>query len=135
MFTLHPQLEQDCLFIKDLPLCRLLLMNDATFPWCVLVPRRDNIREIHELSEQDQQQLTKESSLLSRSLQHLVNADKMNVAALGNVVPQLHVHHIARYVDDPAWPGPVWGKVPASPYTEEDATALIKNISESVGSS
>ena len=119
MFALHPKLSEDTIELGDFPLCRLLLMNDVTYPWFILVPRRNDIREIHELNEADQQQLLKESSQLARQLGAVFQADKLNVAALGNLVPQLHLHHIVRYQDDPSWPAPVWGKAAPVPYTEE----------------
>ncbi len=118
MFTLHPQLEQDCIELGRFPLCRVLLLNDARYPWCVLVPEREDVREIFELSAEDQQQLQLESVRLARFLAETFQADKMNVAALGNLVPQLHIHHIVRYRSDPAWPKPVWGLMPALPYSE-----------------
>lgn len=116
-WTLHPRLEADTAAVGDFTLSRLLLSNDATYPWTILVPRRAGIREIHELSEADQQLLLRESVLLSQALTAVFAPTKLNVAALGNVVPQLHVHHIARYDHDPAWPAPVWGKLPATDYT------------------
>jgi diadenosine tetraphosphate (Ap4A) HIT family hydrolase len=106
----------------------LLLMNDANYPWFILVPQRENITEIHQLSEQDQQQLMKESSQLATCIEKEFNADKINFAALGNMVPQLHIHHIVRYKSDPAWPAPVWGKLPASPYTAADAERLSERM-------
>jgi diadenosine tetraphosphate (Ap4A) HIT family hydrolase len=118
MFELHPRLTQDTLVVGDFPLCRLLLVNDANYPWFILVPRRAEIREIFELEPRDQQQLLKESSQLSQVLNKLFQADKLNIAALGNMVPQLHIHHIVRYQTDQAWPNPVWGLFPAQPYTE-----------------
>ena len=119
MFSLHPKLSEDTITLGDFPLCRLLLMNDSTYPWFILVPRRDDLREIHELTEADQQQLLKESSQLARQLVALFKADKLNVAALGNLVPQLHLHHIVRYQKDPCWPAPVWGKTLPVPYVPE----------------
>lgn len=116
MFSLHPKLSDDTITLGDFPLCRLLLMNDSTYPWFILVPRRANLREIHELTEAEQQQLLKESSQLARQLAILFEADKLNIAALGNLVPQLHLHHIVRYQDDPCWPAPVWGKTAPIPY-------------------
>ena len=135
-FELHPQLAADCAVVGDLPLCRLLLMDDANYPWCILVPRRPGIREIHELVEADQVALLREVSALSEALQTLFAADKMNVAALGNVVPQLHVHVIARRVGDAAWPRPVWGAVPRQPYAEaerEGVVALLRGCAAAVG--
>jgi diadenosine tetraphosphate (Ap4A) HIT family hydrolase len=115
-FALHPRLAADTLPLGDFPLCRLLLMNDAQYPWFILVPRREGAREIYLLDDADQQQLWRESALLSRALMDAFAGEKLNVAALGNVVPQLHVHHIVRYAADPAWPGPVFGKQPPQPY-------------------
>lgn len=128
MFELHPQLAADTLVVGDFPLCRLLLMNDSSYPWLILVPRRPNVREIFELSEADQQQLLKESSQLSRVLQDQFNADKLNVAALGNMVPQLHVHHIVRYRTDSSWPKPVWGQHPATPYSAAKAEDICRQL-------
>lgn len=128
MFTLDPQLARDTLPIGDLPLCRLLLMNDATYPWFILVPRRADIREIYQLAAVDQQQLLAESSQLARLLAEQFFADKLNIAALGNLVPQLHVHHLVRYRTDPAWPKPVWGLLPAKPYLPEAAAELCRRV-------
>lgn len=115
-FELHPRLAQDTLEVGDLPLCRVLLMDDLAYPWCILVPQRTAIREIHHLDPSDQLQLLQEISGVSAAMESAFNADKMNVAALGNVVPQLHLHIIARFEADPVWPAPVWGKLPAQPY-------------------
>lgn len=128
MFELHPQLAQDSITIGDFPLCRLLLCNDRHYPWFILVPRRAQIREIFQLEEYDQRQLLKESSQLSRVLVKIFQADKLNVAALGNMVPQLHIHHIVRYQDDPAWPKPVWGLLPAQAYSMRAAREVCDNI-------
>jgi diadenosine tetraphosphate (Ap4A) HIT family hydrolase len=117
-FQLHPRLQQDCFEVGRLPLSRLLLMNDSRYPWCILVPAIENIREIFQLSQADQQQLQHESVMLSQAMHTLFNADKMNIAAIGNMVPQLHIHHIVRYQKDPAWPAPVWGKFDPLPYSE-----------------
>lgn len=128
MFDLHPQLARDTRPIGDLPLSRLLLMNDSTYPWCILVPRRSGITEIHQLSFVEQQQLTCESVQLAIAMEELFSADKLNIAALGNLVPQLHIHHVVRYRKDPAWPKPVWGQLPAKPYTPENAEQIIAAI-------
>ena len=117
-FELHPRLAADAFTLGDFPLCRLLLMNDAQYPWFILVPRRANAREIYLLEEADQQALLRESSLLSRELMGAFAGEKLNVCALGNVVPQLHLHHIVRHAADAAWPGPVFGRHPAVPYTD-----------------
>ena len=115
-FELHPQLAADTFVIGDLPLCRVLLMNDARFPWVILVPRRKDISEIYDLTMQDQQLLWQ--------------ADKMNIAALGNVVPQLHVHHVARFKTDAVWPKPIWGQGVAESYNDADKQRMLRNISE-----
>lgn len=119
MFALHDQLQKDCTVIGNLPLSTLLLMNDANYPWFVLVPRREQVREWYELSEVDQRQLLQEANALAKFVQQKTDAKKMNIGALGNMVPQLHVHVIARFDTDAAWPAPVWGKVPAKPYAAE----------------
>jgi diadenosine tetraphosphate (Ap4A) HIT family hydrolase len=132
-FALHPQLAADCRLVGDLPLSRLLLMDDASYPWCVLVPRRPGVRELHELSADDAGQLWVEALGLSRLMKGLVAADKMNVAALGNVVPQLHVHVIARRTTDPAWPRPVWGVVPRAPYAEDALQQMLAQFRAALG--
>jgi len=128
MADLHPQLQKDCLLVGRFPLCRLLLMHDANYPWFILVPDREGISEIFQLSEEDQIQLLRESSLLSAVLVERFHADKLNIAALGNVVPQLHIHHVVRYRDDPAWPAPVWGRVQTRPYTPEGVSAVLATL-------
>jgi diadenosine tetraphosphate (Ap4A) HIT family hydrolase len=124
-FELDLRLRADTLPIGDLPLSRVLLMNDARYPWAILVPRRAGLREIYELSDGDQQQLLRESTALSRALMQAFPGDKLNIAALGNVVAQLHLHHLVRHVGDPAWPGPVWGHSPAQAYLPEAAQGRI----------
>lgn len=124
MFTLHPRLEADCIVLGDFPLCRLLLMNDARYPWFVLVPRRADISEIYQLVEREQLQLQRESVTLGQAIMEVFGGDKLNVAALGNLVPQLHIHHIVRYRDDATWPGPVWGVGISVPYTVEQVVAM-----------
>lgn len=127
-FELHPRLAQDTLEVGVLPLCRVLLMNDLAYPWCILVPQRIAIREIHQLEATDQLQLLQEISGISSAMESAFNADKMNVASLGNVVPQLHVHIIARFEADPVWPAPVWGKLPAQPYPLADRKQRIRKL-------
>lgn len=121
-------MKSDCLVIGKFPLSHLLLMKDANYPWFILVPDRELITEIHQLSEADQQQLISESSTLSRIIEHQFNADKINIAALGNLVPQLHIHHIVRYKTDAAWPAPVWGKHPVKAYTVEETNQVIARL-------
>ncbi len=119
MFQLHPQLAKDCIEVGDFPLSKVILVNDCLYPWVILVPKREGIREVYELAIADQQRLLGESSAVSEAMAERFSADKMNVAALGNMVPQLHIHHIVRYKNDVAWPKPVWGMVDALVYTEE----------------
>lgn len=104
-------------------------MNDRTWPWVILVPARPGIREIYELELEDQQRLLAESSALSKDMMARFDGDKMNVAALGNMVPQLHLHHIVRFQGDPAWPGPVWGVQPPVPYDEPGLTSVREKLS------
>lgn len=130
MFQLHPQLAQDTLPVGRFPLSLLLLSKDANYPWCILVPQRADVYEIHHLSVEDQHQLMRESSQLAETMTSLFDAYKMNVAALGNQVRQLHVHHVARFQDDPAWPNPIWGAVAHKDYEPkylEERLALLRN--------
>lgn len=115
-FTLHERLAADTLRVGSLPLSELLLMNDSRFPWCILVPRRNGMRDIIDLLPADIDQLNRESVALQRALRSIFAPDKLNVAAIGNLVPQLHVHHIARFAGDSEWPAPVWGRGTAQPY-------------------
>lgn len=123
-FEIHPGLRADTFDLGRTDLCRLLLMNDANYPWFILVPEREGLTELYQLAAPDRQRLMEESCRLAEAMAVAFRADKMNVAALGNVVPQLHVHHIARYHGDPAWPGPIWGKVPRRAYTDTERDAL-----------
>ncbi|AMZ74684.1 Diadenosine tetraphosphate (Ap4A) hydrolase [Pseudomonas sp. NFACC23-1] len=128
MFALDPRLQQDTLPIGDFPLCRLLLSNDSNYPWFILVPRREDISELFQLDDADQQQLWKETTALAETLKDSFDADKMNVATLGNVVSQLHMHVIVRKRDDAAWPAPVWGKHPAQPYNAGQVAAIRERL-------
>lgn len=119
-FVLHPTLVKDTVEVARLPLCRVLLMNDRRFPWLILVPEREAVREIHELPPGDRAVLIEEIAHAGELLARLFQPDKVNVGALGNVVPQLHIHVIARFAADPAWPGPVWGSGAAVPYAEDE---------------
>ena len=130
MFQLDPKLEGDSILIASLPLCEMLLMDDRQYPWIILVPRRPNLRELVELRANDSVQMQGESSAVSRLLLKAFHAEKLNVASLGNVVAQLHVHHIARFVNDVAWPKPVWGAVPAEPYSIDELESVIRLIKE-----
>src|SRR3979409_1964687 len=111
-WSLHSQLTKDTIDIGDLPLCRVLVIKDANYPWLLLVPRREGAVEIIDLDEVEQAQLMTEVSRVARALTDVSNGDKPNIAGLGNIVPQLHVHVIARRKGDAAWPRPVWGVVP-----------------------
>lgn len=124
-FALHPQLAEDGLFVVDWPLCRVLRMNDATYPWLILVPRLTDAREIVDLSAADRVLLMDEIAWSSQALKDLLQPDKINVAALGNVVPQLHVHVLARFKEDPAWPRPVWGLAPPIRFEPGDAAREV----------
>lgn len=130
MYELHTRLAADTLAIGQFELCDVRLMNDARYPWVILVPRKDGIMESYQLSAADQQLLMLESAFVAEQLAELVRADKMNVAALGNVVSQLHIHHIARYKMDECWPSPVWGKGDAIPYQQGEAKAVIEQLKE-----
>lgn len=127
-FILAPQLESDTYFVADLSLSRVLLMNDRQYPWIILVPRVNNVSEIVELSGPQQNTLLQESNKISRILLDEFAPDKLNIAALGNVVPQLHMHHVARFHEDVAWPKPVWGFQPVVLYTKEQAEQQIESI-------
>src|SRR2546430_11910882 len=124
-WSLHSRLQQDTIDIGDLPLCRVLVIKDANYPWLLLVPRRVGAVEIIDLDEVEQAQLMTEVSRVARALKEIAKCDKLNIAALGNVVPQLHVHVIARRKNDAAWPRPVWGAAPAKAYLPDDLTGLI----------
>ena len=132
-WTLHPQLEQDTVTIADLALSRLLLSRDANYPWLLLVPRRPGATEIIDLDATGQAQLMTEIDAVSRALKAVTACDKLNVAAIGNVVPQLHVHVVARRRGDPAWPKPVWGAVPARAYDPAERQRFIAALRRKIG--
>jgi diadenosine tetraphosphate (Ap4A) HIT family hydrolase len=115
-FDLHPQFVRDTVSIGDLPLSRVLVMQDANYPWLLLVPRRPDVVEVIDLDEPAQAQLTREIASVARALKSVTACDKLNIAAIGNMVAQLHVHVIARFRSDPAWPKPVWGLLPPRAY-------------------
>lgn len=123
-FQLHPQLAADSVFLTDWPLCQLRLINDQQYPWFILVPRRHGVKDVIDLTVTDQHQLWAESRALSHYLRQDYQPDKLNVAALGNMVPQLHLHHIARFMQDRSWPAPVWGKFPAQAYAAAPLTEI-----------
>ncbi len=130
MFSLNERLRADTRHVTDLGLCRVLLMNNRLWPWLILVPMREGAVEIHRLEEDDQATLMREIAQASRVVERLFAPDKMNVGALGNMVPQLHIHVIGRTCGDPAWPGPVWGSGHAEPYEAEAADALVHRLAE-----
>ncbi|MNK40785.1 HIT domain protein [compost metagenome] len=127
MFELHPRLQADTQILGDLPLCRVLLAKDSQYPWLILVPRVAGLREIHHLLPEQQQQLMQESCAVAALMEEALGPDKINVAALGNLVPQLHLHHVARFSTDAAWPGPIWGAHPAIPYQAQDLRQQADN--------
>ncbi|MBR7888032.1 HIT domain-containing protein [Marinomonas sp. A79] len=128
MFELSPVLERDSVLIGCFNLCQLRLINDAQFPWFVLVPQRNDVTEIYQLVEEDRQQLMAESCLLAEALHDAFSATKLNVAAIGNQVPQLHLHHVVRYQTDSCWPAPIWGKLPAVAYDDEELADILQKI-------
>ena len=132
-WSLHPQLEQDTEAVGDLPLSRLLVHNDANYPWLLLVPRRPGACEIIDLDEADRLQLMAEIAMASEALKAGTICDKLNVAAIGNVVPQLHVHVVARRRDDAAWPKPVWGAVPARVYNVAERKRFAAALRRELG--
>lgn len=128
MFELHKTLKNDCLVVGEFTLSLVLLSRDANYPWLILVPQRPNITEIFQLQSTDRQQLLRESCNLSEAMMALFAPDKLNIATLGNLVPQLHMHHVARYASDPAWPAPVWGAVPSRPYNPEELSQRCQRL-------
>ncbi len=130
-FQLHERIATDSVFITDLNLCQVRLINNATYPWILLIPRQNNIKETIDLSIDDQQVLMREMAHASHAMQNLFAPDKLNIGALGNMVPQLHVHVIARFNHDPAWPNAVWGQG-GKAYAEDALTATINQINEAL---
>jgi diadenosine tetraphosphate (Ap4A) HIT family hydrolase len=131
-WSLHPQLTQDTLPVGDLPLSRVLLANDANYPWLILVPRRPGLTEIIDLEENEQVQLLGEIAKTARALKSITACEKLNIAAIGNVVAQLHVHVVARRHGDAAWPKPVWGTVPPIVYAPAIRAGLIAALQRSL---
>lgn len=128
MFELDPVLARDTIKVGEFPLSELRIMNDSRFPWFILIPRRAGISEIYQLGAEDRVALMEESCLLAETLHDAFSGDKLNVAALGNVVHQLHLHHVVRYASDPCWPQPIWGKLPAVPYTEDELASILQKV-------
>jgi diadenosine tetraphosphate (Ap4A) HIT family hydrolase len=127
-WSLHPQLEKDTINIGDLPLSRVLVIKDSNYPWLLLVPRREKVSEITDLNEVEQAQLMTEINRVSLALKEITKPDKLNIAALGNVVSQLHIHVIARRTSDAAWPRPVWGVAHPEPFDPNEATAFTQAL-------
>jgi diadenosine tetraphosphate (Ap4A) HIT family hydrolase len=132
-FALHPTLARDTVEIARLPLCLVLLMKDKRFPWLILVPEREAVREIHDLPPRDRVRLIEEIAEAGQALQRLFQPDKLNVGALGNIVPQLHIHVVARLANDAAWPGPVWGSGAAVPYTAAELEEIRGRLASAFG--
>ena len=133
MFELHPRLVADTEIVGDFELCQLLIHRDANYPWFILVPKRPDVQEIYHLSEQERIQLMQESCMLAEALVDVFSPDKLNIATLGNMVPQLHMHHVVRYENDGAWPNPIWGALPAKAYEPEELIHridLVANVLE-----
>ncbi|MGE5538846.1 MAG: HIT domain-containing protein [Gemmatimonas sp.] len=133
-FCLDPQLERDTLPACELMLSSVRLMNDARFPWMILVPRRPGVHELLDLSFDDRHRLLDETAQVAEALRVVVKPRKLNIAAIGNVVAQLHVHVIARFADDAAWPRPVWGIGTATPYSKDASAALLQSLMHALGS-
>jgi diadenosine tetraphosphate (Ap4A) HIT family hydrolase len=127
-FALHPRLQGDTFFVADWPLCRVLLMNDARYPWLILVPRREGMVELMDLPAQDRGLLTEEMARAGEIVRSRAGVAKVNIGTLGNLVPQLHIHILGRHPGDPAWPGPVWGHSPAVPYETTARDTLIAAV-------
>ncbi|MFN0264774.1 HIT domain-containing protein [Tepidamorphus sp. 3E244] len=133
-FTLDPRLEADTHPVTEMSLCRVLLSRDANYPWAILVPQVDGAADLIDLDTADRAMLALEVDAVSRALKSLTNCDKLNVAALGNMVRQLHIHVIARFEGDAAWPGPVWGKVEATDYAGDEAELFAAKLAAAVRS-
>lgn len=128
---LDPRIEASTLFITELQLCNVYLQNEVRFPWVVLVPKVEDAKEIIDLGEEDQKQLMSEIAFVSHVMKQIFVPDKLNIGALGNIVSQLHVHVIARYTDDLAWPGPVWGCFDESaPYSRDVASRRVDQLAK-----
>ncbi len=130
MFNLHPTLERDTVEVATLDLCRVLLMRDKTYPWVILVPVREGMRDLDDLNEADRIQAIAEMDRVAKAMKTAFKPYKMNVGALGNMVEQLHIHIIARFQDDPAWPGPVWGVLPPVDYTDDAREAIVAQLAQ-----
>jgi diadenosine tetraphosphate (Ap4A) HIT family hydrolase len=132
-FRLDARLAGDTLALGETPLCLYRLMDDARWPWVILVPKRAGLREIHDLDEADHARLWAESRAVARSMASAFGAEAMNVAKLGNVVAQLHLHHVVRHRGDPAWPGPVWGAGQRVPYGADGRATMVARVRDCLG--
>jgi len=132
-FELHPQLAADTVSVATWPLCEVLLLTDANYPWLVLVPARPDLRDYHDLSADDMVTAGREISRASEALVAVFAPDKINVAALGNMVPQLHIHIVARHTHDAAWPNPIWGVVPPLAYAPDALDARLADLRGAFG--
>lgn len=132
MFSLDPVLKDDTILLGELPLSLVLLSKDANYPWCILVPKREGVREIHHLDSEDRMQLGRESCRLAEVMVALFEPVSMNVAVIGNIVRQLHFHHVARFEDDAAWPASVWGRVEPTAYNDSELDDRIKRLTNAL---
>lgn len=132
VFKLHHRLAADTTVVHETQSLLLLLANDARYPWLILVPKINDVRELYELKGDDWQEFHRVSSILGAELMTLFQGDKLNVAALGNEVPQLHVHHVVRFKTDYAWPAPIWGKGEAITYTPNELATRLNLVQESL---
>lgn len=128
MFELDIVLKNDSVWVGDFPLCQLRLINNRKVPWLILVPKREEVEEIHHLDSNDRVQLMAESCLVAETMQDIFSPDKLNIAAIGNKVRQLHLHHIARFEHDECWPEPVWGKISSEPYSEAELADILQKL-------
>ncbi|TDO99034.1 HIT domain-containing protein [Marinomonas balearica] len=128
MFQLDERLMNDSVLVGQLSLCELRVINDCQFPWFILVPKRAGVKEIYQLSEDDRSTLMAESCLLAEAIHDSFSADKLNIAAIGNKVTQLHLHHVARFEDDACWPEPIWGKKSPIPYTDSELANILQKV-------
>ncbi len=133
-FSLDPQLSADTLYLGNFKLCALLLMNDKQYPWFILVPRLPNKREIHELDRDDLISYQIESNIVAKMIMAQFKPDKLNIAVIGNIVPQLHIHHIARYKNDASWPKPVWGQRAPVSYSSTEGDMIQVKVKDHLGS-
>lgn len=131
-FRLNARLATDCIEVRDLAVCKVLMMNDARYPWLILVPQRHGLTDLHQIHRDEQAIVFNEITLASNALEQLFSPHKLNVAALGNQVPQLHIHVIARKTDDAAWPGPVWGVGEPVSYSNSEKSLLLNQLREAL---